>query len=209
MQLRMPVWRGDDDARRLDSATFRLRRDRLEAIGSSRTAGYVSRWSLTTGAGWVTQVLDIDVTGFGWSRSLHLERRPDVAPTEQHDAALWTAETTVIGESDLPDPGIEDAAALSRALDCDIALCPATNTMPILRLRLLAGPVAPVQLTMAWVDLPSLRVIASPQIYSSRDVGGPHPLVTYTSGTRDFTADLDVNADGIVQEYPGLAHWAG
>ncbi len=201
----MPAWRGENDPDRRDAATVRLREDRLEAFGTSRTAEYLSRWSLTTRPGWVTKVLEIEVIGFGWSRSLHLERLPG----DDLGAPSWHADVEAHGDAHLPDPGIEDEAALQGALDCDIALCPMTNTMPILRLGLLAHPVDQVALTMAWIDLPSLRVIASPQIYSSHDAGGPLPTVTYTSGMRDFTADLDVDADGIVHDYPGLARWDG
>lgn len=52
--------------------------------------------------------------------------------------------------------------------------------------------------------MPSLAVIASPQIYTGIDT----EHVRYTSGTRDFTADLTVDEDGVVIDYPQLAERA-
>ncbi|WP_051619997.1 putative glycolipid-binding domain-containing protein [Haematomicrobium sanguinis] len=100
-----------------------------------------------------------------------------------------------------PEHGITDPDALSDALDCDLALCPVTNTMPIRRLGLLEHPTPETTLTMAWVEVPSLRVVPSRQIYSSSGDG----TVRYQSAERDFTAELTVDADGVVIDYPGLA----
>jgi hypothetical protein len=54
-------------------------------------------------------------------------------------------------------------------------------------------------ITAAWVLLPSLAVIASEQTYTV--LGGGR--VRYTSGS--FVADLELDADGYVTHYPGLA----
>lgn len=197
-------WTGwDDDPHRLEAATVTLRADRLDAHGTSRAPGHVTAWSLATGPGWVTERLDITARGVGWSRHLALVRLPDGA---------WRARTTVSGTSpdDLAAPGIDDPDALRGAVDCDIALCPLTNTMPVLRLGLL-GPGAPADetaLVMAWVDVPSLRVLRSDQVYAQRSPVDPRTgrgVVTYTSATRDFTADLTVDGDGLVVDYPHLA----
>lgn len=98
-------------------------------------------------------------------------------------------------------PGIENAADLNDALDCDLGLCPVTNTMPIRRLGLLASDLPETPLVMAWVEVPSLRVIRSDQVYASAAPGN----VRYRSYSRDFSAELSVDADGIVIDYPGLA----
>jgi hypothetical protein len=76
--------------------------------------------------------------------------------------------------------------------------------MPIRRLALLEGDVAETPLVMAWVDVPSLRVIRSDQVYGSVP-GSAARQVRYTSHSRGFSANLDVDADGIVIDYPGLA----
>ncbi|WP_336725953.1 putative glycolipid-binding domain-containing protein [Cellulosimicrobium cellulans] len=198
------AWTGwDDDPDRLEASTVTVRDDRLAALGTSRAAAYATAWALRTGPGWVTEHLDVSVRGLGWSRHLDLVRTPDGA---------WRADVRESGTppSSLAAPGIADPASLDGALDCDIALCPVTNTMPILRLGLLGDrpPAGETRLVMAWVDLPSLAVLRSDQVYAAREPLDPttgQGVVTYTSATRDFTADLTVDADGLVVDYPHLA----
>ena len=55
---------------------------------------------------------------------------------------------------------------------------------------------------MAWVEMPSLRVIASDQYYASHSPGH----VRYASGTRGVDVVLTVDSDGVVIDYPELAH---
>jgi hypothetical protein len=73
--------------------------------------------------------------------------------------------------------------------------------MPIRRLRLLDEDISEVPLVMAWVDVPSLRVIRSDQVYGSAGQG----RVRYLSYSRDFHAELTVDDDGVIIDYPGLA----
>jgi len=83
-------------------------------------------------------------------------------------------------------------------LDCDLALSPLTNVMPILRHRLHEEPGA-VDFTMAWVDVPSLTVHESRQRYEHVAPG----IVRYSDDT--FSAELELDRDGLVVTYPGLA----
>jgi hypothetical protein len=94
--------------------------------------------------------------------------------------------------------GVANAAELEGALDCDIAFSPLTNLMPVRRHRLHEQP-GTVELATAWVSLPDLAVRRSDQRYEHLEPG----RVRFSSG--DFTADLEVDADGIVVNYPGLA----
>jgi hypothetical protein len=79
-------------------------------------------------------------------------------------------------------------------LDLDLALSPATNTLPIRRLDLDVGAVADI--TTAWVRIPELTVARSEQRYEriSEHV--------YRFTTDDFIADLEVDDFGIVTHYP-------
>ena len=52
---------------------------------------------------------------------------------------------------------------------------------------------------MAWVLVPSLEVIQADQIYTLLDDG----RVRFASET--FSADIEVDDDGFVTHYPGLA----
>jgi hypothetical protein len=183
---RLLVWRGPDPDR-IDTARVELGTDRLQAHGTSCAPDYVLSYVLRTGAEWVTQALDVHVAGQAGERRLQLRR---------DDGGAWSAVRSTGGALaplDLPD--------LTGALDCDLGLCPLTNTMPILRGRLLAGERA---LRMAWVDVPSLVVHLSEQTYGTRTpTTGGGAIVGFR--TADFRADIEVDADGLVVTYPGIA----
>lgn len=194
-------WQGVDDPARLDTATINLESDHLTAHGTSRTDSYAVSWALTTVEGWVTRRLTVTVHGNGWSRHLELERADDGA---------WSSEAQSSGESGLPEPGLADASLLAGALDCDLGLCPVTNTMPVLRLGLHSPELAPAdetEMAMAWVEVPSLRVVPSRQVYSQVRAASAERdgVVLFSSDSRGFTAEISVDPDGIVTDYPGLA----
>ena len=194
-------WHGIDDPSRKDAALVALGRDSLAAVGGSVTDTWVSSWSLRTGPGWVTRELDVTTAGPGWRRHLTLRRSEDGA---------WTADASADGPAELPDPGLPDPDAVAGALDCDLGLCPLTNAMPILRLGLLQRPVAETELTMAWVEMPSLAVHPSRQLYGSAapDLRLRHE-VDYSSEDRTFRARLTVEPNGLVLDYPQLARRSG
>jgi uncharacterized protein len=204
----MVAWRGIDDPLRVERSSIVLEPDRLRAIGASHTSFYATSWDLEVAAGWITDTLRVSVHGPRWWRTLTLSR------TSRGD---WDAEIEHRGDPDLPAPGLADPSTLLGAVDCDLGLCPVTNTMPIRRLELLDRHVDETRLTMAWVEVPSLRVIRSDQVYASGsgaegggpEKGGPESVryrsVRYKSYRRDFSAELTVDDDGIVIDYPGLA----
>lgn len=201
--VRHVEWLGDEDPERLEAAVLTLAIDRLDALGTSRTTDYVTSWALETGPDWVTSRLSVSVAGRGFTRWLVLER-------DGH--GRWSAESFAHGDTEyhgepMPEPGVADPASLDGALDCDLALCPVTNTMPILRLGARDG-LEETELTMAWVDLPSLAVTASRQAYSAAEPFDPasgRSVVRYRSVGSGFTADLTVDEDGVVVDYPRLA----
>jgi hypothetical protein len=204
--VRHVEWIGDEDPERLEAATVTLAADRLDALGTSRTTGYVVAWSLETGPGWVTERLDVTVSGRGFTRRLALVR------DGRND---WSSEQSAqgddrYGEHTMEAPGLReaDAASLSDALDCDLALCPMTNTMPIRRLGALDDVLPETAIVAAWVDLPSLAVRASRQVYSSSepfDAAAGRGVVRYRSPDSGFVADVTVDSDGIVVDYPRVA----
>ncbi|MGH2951309.1 MAG: putative glycolipid-binding domain-containing protein [Solirubrobacterales bacterium] len=156
------------------------------------------------GEGFVTRSLRVEAGGDGWERRLRLERDP---------GGEWTAEVGGEGELDLPAPG-GDTSRLSEALDCDLGLSPLTNSMPVLRHRLHREP-GNVDFVMAWVSVPELEVHAMAQRYghlgegeggAGTSEGGA--MVRYASvedGEEIFTAELELDHDGLVRHYPGLA----
>lgn len=90
----------------------------------------------------------------------------------------------------------EALPALEGCLDVDIATTPFTNTLPIRRLELGVGESADIEL--AYVAVPALEVSRERQRYTRLDE------VTYRFEAGAFAADLLVDGDGLVIEYPGL-----
>jgi len=59
----------------------------------------------------------------------------------------------------------------------------------------------PVDHVMAWVSVPDLAVLRSEQRYEPIDASH----VRYIGLDSDFTADLELDEDGLVVRYPRLA----
>lgn len=196
-RTRLLAWSGPDP-RRVDAAHVWLGSDRLTAHGSSTTADHTVTYRLRTTEGWVTSALDVTVEGDGWRRMLALRRATDGWSALVRERGADGDER--VRPLELPD--------LGGALDCDLALCPLTNTMPVLREGLVAaaqrGERRRRDLLMAWVSLPDLQVLASQQVYEAGPPvvvgGGAH--VRYAAG--EFEAHLEVDADGLIVNYPGL-----
>jgi uncharacterized protein len=88
-------------------------------------------------------------------------------------------------------------ANVAGALDVDLTVTPATNTLPIRRLTgLEVGKAA--DLRMAWVQFPELSVIPSAQRYERLAAD----RWRFSSG--DFSAELVVDPEGLVLDYGGL-----
>ena len=160
---------------------------------------FACRYDLYTDDAWATARFEVTVEGAGFVRSTRLERaagRWRVTATEQGnlDAALVAA-----GHPRAGLPGAEDPGRLSTALDVDLGYSPLTNSLPVRRLGLhrLTGTEHTVD--VAWVLVPSLEVVASQQVYRPTGPG----QIRFTSGS--FDADLTVDPDGYVLDYPGLA----
>jgi uncharacterized protein len=84
----------------------------------------------------------------------------------------------------------------------DLGFSPLFNSFPVLADGLHRGG-APRDYVMRWVDVPSLEVSRSEQRYEPVRPG----VVRFRSGT--FTADVELDGDGFVVRYPGLAGAVG
>ncbi|MFI9749203.1 putative glycolipid-binding domain-containing protein [Streptomyces collinus] len=150
-------------------------RARGRAVGIEPKPYWVT-YEVDTADGFVTRSLRVTAETAGGLRTLDL----------RHDGhGRWTAN----GEP-LPD--------VDGALDCDLGLCPLTNTMPVLRHRLHRAP-GEREFLMAWVSVPDLAVRPSRQTYTHLGPG----RVRFTSG--DFRSDLEFDDEGYVVDYPQLA----
>ncbi|PWR12898.1 hypothetical protein DKT68_02145 [Micromonospora acroterricola] len=161
---------------------------------------WTARYQVTTAPDWRTARVEVEAEGPGWLRKVTLERATDrwrVTTAEQGnlDAALMAA-----GHPRAGLPGTDDPDRLADALDVDLSGSPLFNTLPVHRLGLAAEAAdLPRRITVAWVLLPGLEVVPAEQIYTGIGPG----RVRFASGT--FTADIDLDADGYVVRYPGLA----
>ncbi|GAA2566981.1 putative glycolipid-binding domain-containing protein [Winogradskya consettensis] len=162
--------------------------------------GYTARYELRTDPSWVTTSLEVSTEGGGWGRTLRMEStggqwRITTSERGDLDAAL-----TAAGHAGAGLPGTEDTDLLAGAYDVDLTGSPLTNTLPIRRLGLLkAEPGIAHRISVAWVLLPSLEVVQADQIYTAVSEG----TVRFASET--FSADLTVDDEGFVRDYPGLA----
>jgi hypothetical protein len=151
-------------------------------------------YQLDASDGFVTRAIDLTSHGEGWRRRLELVH---------HESGHWEV-GLLDDEGDVPggawDGQLPD---LSNALDIDIENSPLTNTMPILRHGFERGGEG--DFVMAFVRTPSLRVEASPQRYEHVRTSEAGSVVRYISRDGDFTADLQLDRDGLLVHYPRLA----
>jgi hypothetical protein len=87
------------------------------------------------------------------------------------------------------------------ALDIDVAGAVLFNALPIRRLGL-HREAGEHQLPVVYVSLPDLSVHVSQQTYTTVSIGEESSVENYRDET--FSADLTVDSNGFVIEYPGL-----
>lgn len=145
------------------------------AVFADRGAPCRLAYTIRCDARWNTRSVQLD----GWLG------RQAVALAVLRDAdGRWTAD-------DLPQP------ALDGCIDIDLEFSPLTNTLPIRRLALGDGEGADVR--AAWLRVPGLSLQPLEQRYQRHDVSH----YRYESRGGAFVAELEVNAAGLVLDYPG------
>jgi uncharacterized protein len=201
---RLLIWRGLDEWR-TEAAEIHLTEDGVAARGTQiglDPLPYRLSYRLEALERFVTRSLEIKVGGDGWQRELDLT----------HDGnGSWQCDGAESGEAraDLPAPG-GDTAGLEASLDCDLGLSPLTNLMPIRRHDLHRGP-GEAEFVMAWVSVPDLALHVSAQRYEHLRMEGEGPVVRFTDEGmfKGFTSELELDQDGLVRVYPGLATRVG
>lgn len=92
--------------------------------------------------------------------------------------------------------------ALDGCVDVDIRITPATNTLPIRRLDLKEGESCDIR--VAYVPLPvdgTCRLLPVEQRYTCLTANSRYRYEGLDTG---FTADIEVDATGLVVDYPGV-----
>jgi hypothetical protein len=161
---------------------------------------WTCRYALSTAADWSTVRLEVEVEGAGWSRAVRLERQPERWRIVAHEQGDLDAALRAAGHPPAGLPGTDDPGRLADAIDVDLSGSPLFNTLPVRRLGLRdAEPGTSRRIEVAWVLLPSLLVVPAEQTYTALGAG----RFGFASDT--FRAEVEVDADGYVTHYPGLA----
>jgi uncharacterized protein len=106
------------------------------------------------------------------------------------------------GEGNWTTPDGRAVPELEGCVAMDIYVTPFTNTLPIRKLGLAPGESA--ELSVAYVEGTELQAWPEPQRYTclkKSDRGGLYEFLSLDGG---FAADLSVDDDGLVLDYPGL-----
>ena len=99
---------------------------------------------------------------------------------------------------------------LKGCLDVDISATPFTNTLPIRRLALQPG--SATTLGMVYFTIPQMHVEVTQQRYTCLETtptGGRYRFESLVNGVSRFTAELPVDQDGLVLDYPELFRRVG
>ncbi len=193
--MRFLLWTGVEEWL-AEAGSVDLSKAGLRATGiqlGAEPVPYRLDYRLDASDGFVTRALEVTAIGEDWRRRLSL----------RHDGAGdWRAEVDSKGavpggawDGELPD--------LAKARDIDLGFSPLTNSMPILRHELHRG--GSRDFVMAWVAVPTLRVTAASQRYEHLRAGSDVSLVRFIDGESDFSADLELDRDGLLRLYPRLA----
>jgi hypothetical protein len=193
--MRFLVWSGVEEWL-TEAAEVELGEDGLRATGVQLGAEPVPfrvDYRLEAPERYVTRELELTATAEGWSRRVLLT----------HDGSGgWSADVSDAGE--VPEgPWDGELPDLAAARDIDIENSPLTNTMPILREGFQEAGSG--DFVMAFVRTPTLRIEASPQGYEYVRAVDDGSVVRYLSRDRDFTAELELDREGLLEFYPRLA----
>lgn len=132
------------------------------------------RYGVICDGQWRTRAVHVAMRAGGPEQALHL--------TVDEDGRWWQGEREVV--------------SLRGCVDVDLAVTPATNTLPLRRLSLTPGQSADV--VAAWVRFPALDVQSLAQVYHCLD------LNSYRYRANGFVATLAVDELGLVTRYdPG------
>ena len=196
----MLAWAGMDGLR-LEAARVVLGGRSMRASGSlvsARQEGaepYSASYSLATDENGVVQRLTV--------RTIRAQGEQYVSLTRSEEG-IWLVDRVDHGGGTM-------RTHLGGAVDVDLAFCVLFNALPVRRLGLHRAAQQDLtqqdltqydDLPMAFVSLPGLEVSCVRQTYRTVAVGDT-TAVNIASDL--FEAELTVDADGLVLEYPGLA----
>lgn len=137
---------------------------------------FAARYRIRCDTGWRCRELDVEVVDTGRALRLRGDGR-----------GHWT------DGAGAPRPELDGA------IDVDLPITPFTNTLPIRRLALAAGGSA--EIDVVYVRAPALTVEIDRQRYTCLT---PLRRYRYEAVDGSFTAEIEVDGDGLVLTYPQL-----
>ncbi|HEY7347306.1 MAG TPA: putative glycolipid-binding domain-containing protein [Ktedonobacterales bacterium] len=113
-----------------------------------------------------------------------------------------TVHLSTDGQGHWTDAAGVACSALDGCLDIDISCTPFTNTLPLRRLALAPGEGR--DLLVVYFTVPDLSVRPVRQRYTCLSRTASGGIYRYEGVESNFTADLPVDAQGLVLDYPGI-----
>jgi hypothetical protein len=140
---------------------------------------------------------------FACSYALQCDEHWQVRSLDVHVAGRGTVCLRADGAGNWTDADGTPLPALQGCIDVDVSCSPFTNTLPI---RRLGGRLRQRQeIRVAYVDLPELDVQPVSQAYTARPYTGAAPdKVLFESLSRPFSAELEVDGEGLVLRYEDM-----
>jgi uncharacterized protein len=125
------------------------------------------------------------------------------------DSERSVIELLADGEGHWKRGGEESVPELDGCIDVDISATPFTNTLPIRRLGLKPGEFE--ELLVTYIRVPELLVGPERQRYGCLEAQTDGGLYRFEALPSGFTAELPVDTEGLVIDYPGLFRraWSG
>ena len=183
MVLRKVIWKNLSDTG-LEHFYLRHGNDEITAdgmvIGVEETVAFRVRYQIRCDAGWHVRTVVVHF----------LEENEQMLRFATDGLGNWTDHLGNL------------ASELKGCFDVDITATPFTNTLPIRRLNLNAGESAEIK--VVYFTIPEMPVSVEAQRYTClerRITGGKYKFESLSDG---FTAVITVDADGLVEDYPGI-----
>ena len=157
-------------------------------LGVEEQEPFRVRYEIHCDQHWMVRTVQVSVLG----------RTPQTLSLATDGKGNWMTETG------------DELLSLRGCLDVDISATPFTNTLPIRRLALNPGQSA--LLNMVYIAIPQMQVAAVEQRYTCLEKtaeGGRYRYESLKDGVSGFTAELPVDVDGLVDDYPGLFRRVG
>ncbi|SDC73045.1 putative glycolipid-binding domain-containing protein [Actinokineospora iranica] len=184
------TWQGAEPVT-LESVRLLVADTRLRASGRLIAAANLGTGAEPFSASFEASVDKGEVAGRLLLRTTTAEQERQISLSRTEDG-VWLVDYGHTSERDEFDGSVT----------VDVAGAVTFNTLPIRRLGLHRTP-GEFEIPVVFVSMPDLKVTLVRQTYRTVSTDEKLSVIAFTQG--EFSADLTVDADGIVVDYPGVA----